>query len=107
MKSAPRGGHDLALQAQLDGGLLDREQRIVHVGKRLDDGLAIGLQELVLPRLGLLELADQLAALEDRLRGRADELEEGGMRLEQRNQQRALIAALPGQLDGREELRAG
>ena len=59
---------------QLDRGLLDREQRVVDVGKGLDDGLAVGLQQLVLPRLGKLEIAENPAAVEYRLRGAADEL---------------------------------
>ena len=98
---------DIALQLQLDRGLLDREQRIVDVGEGLDDGLAVGLEQLVLPRLGVFEIAEDLAAVEDRLRRAADELEERRVRLEQRDQRRALIAAIAGELDGREELRAG
>ncbi len=45
-------------------------QRVVDVGKRLDDGLAVGLQQLVLPRLGEFEIAEDLAAVEDRLASR-------------------------------------
>jgi hypothetical protein len=43
----------------------------------------------------------------NRLRQAADHAEERGMGLEQRHQRRALIAALPGQLDAWKELRAG
>ena len=76
---APRGGNDIALQLQLDRGLPDREQRIVDICKGLDDGLAVGLQQFVLPCLGEFEIAEDLAAVEDRLRGAADELEERRM----------------------------
>ena len=73
----------------------------------VNNGLAIDLQQLVLPRLGELEIAEDPAAVEDRLGQAADHAEEGGVRLKQRGQRRALIAALPGQLDAWKELRAG
>ncbi len=107
MKGSPRGRHHLALQPQLLGGLADRNQRVVDIGERGDHRLAIGLQQFILPGLGEFEVAENFSAVKDRLRQAADQAEECGVGLEQRDQRRALVAALPGQLDAREKLCAG
>ncbi len=107
MKGPPRSRDHLALQPQLLGGLLDRNQRIVDIGKCRDHRLTVGLQQFILPGLGELEIAENSSAVENRLRQTADHAEERRVGLEQRRQRRALVAALPGQQDAREELRAG
>ena len=86
---------------------VDRHQRVVDIGEGRDHGLAVGLQQFILLGSGVFEIAENLSAVENRLGQAADQAEERRMRLEQRHQRRALVAALPGELDARKKLRAG
>ena len=51
--------HHLALQAFARGGLLHCDEGAFHVGKAVDDGLAVELQQLVLPAFLQVELSLQ------------------------------------------------
>ena len=63
-----RTRHHVALQPHAQGGLLHCDQRPLHVGKTVNDGLAVKLQQLVLPPDLEIEQALKPEAIEDRLR---------------------------------------
>ena len=83
-KARRDAAHHLALQPLAHGGLLHRDQRPLDVGKAVDDGLAVELQQFVLPALLQIELALQADAVEDRLRQAGREIEERRFRPQQR-----------------------
>ena len=56
-----RRRHGGQLQFFMNGGLLDRDQRILHIRQPLDDALAVDFQRLDLAPLGGLELPDAVA----------------------------------------------
>ncbi len=62
-----RGLHHVLLNAFLRGRLLDGDQRLLHIGERRQHGFAVGLEELRLQAALQLELAQQDAAVEQRL----------------------------------------
>ena len=71
-----RAGHHVALQALAQRRLLHGDQRPFDVGKAVDDGLAVELQQFVLPADLEVELALQPQAVEDRLRQAGGQVEE-------------------------------
>ena len=95
--------HGFDLQPFLQGGLRQRDQRLLDVGEGRQHRLAVGLQVLQLHALGLLQLAFQQEAVEDRLGQPCGQRVKPGARPEQRRQRRALHAGGRGQLDLREE----
>src|SRR5258708_4745010 len=80
-------------------------QRLIQTDDRKQTG-KLRLPQFVLPGLGEFKVAKDPSAIENRLGQTTDRTEERRMRLKQRCQRRALIAALPGQSDTREKLRA-
>ena len=108
LKGAPRRGNDLALQAQTLAGLLDRDQRVIDIGKGRHHGLAVGLQQFVLPGLGADRNCPE-SAPPSKIGwvNPAARLKKAACGVNSDDQRGALIAALPGQLDAGKELRAG
>src|SRR5215472_1764664 len=98
-----RGAHHLALVALAQRLLLYRDQRLLDVAERRQHRLAVGLQQLELPAFRLVELAEQLAAVEERLRRARRHGVEPRARAEQRLEREALEAGLAGQLNGGKE----
>ena len=99
--------HGVALQLLLLGGEAVGDGGVVDVGEGLHDGLAVVGQQLVIAALGLLELAGELAVIEDGLGGAQDGIGENRGGAEQGGQGDVLPAAGAGQGDLGEEIGAG
>ncbi len=85
--------------------LADTVERVLDVGEAGDHRLAVVLQQLVLLALLQVEVAEQLAAMEDRRRQAGGRRIDRRFRPQQNLEHRALVAAFAGQRDAGQELR--
>ena len=99
-------GHRIRLQLLLERRLPHRDQGVLDILERGEDGLPVVLQQLHIAAALALELALEAVALEDRLGQPDGQIVELGGRIEERVQRVAREATLHGELDAGEHGRA-